>query len=204
MRAAILGGTFNPVHLGHLCLAETVRTELGYEVVILVPASTPVHKDPSPIIAGEHRLAMLRLAVADSEGLAVDDCELVRGGASWTIDTVRELVPRYGITGRAGLVIGDDLAGGFGSWKEAERLARTVDLILARRTADRHAPFAWPHREVMNPLITICSSDLRHRIAQGRSIRFLTPDPVVAYIAAHGLYAGPGNPLGAAERTRDD
>lgn len=190
MTAAILGGTFNPVHIGHLCLAEAVRTELGYGLVILVPASIPVHKDRGPVIPGEHRLAMLRLAVAGSDGVVVDDGELVRGGPSWTIDTVRELVPRYGITGRPGLVIGDDLAAGFDTWKDAERLAATVDLILARRTAERHEPFAWPHREVMNPLITISSSDLRRRIAEGRSIRFLTPEPVVAYIAAHGLYAG--------------
>jgi nicotinate-nucleotide adenylyltransferase len=186
--AAILGGTFNPVHIGHLCLAEEVRSALGYERIILVPASVPVHKDPSPVIPGEHRLAMLRLAVAGSGGLLVDDGELVRGGQSWTIDTVVELVPRYSIVGRPGLVIGDDLAAGFSTWKDAERLARIVDLILARRTGERHAEFRWPHRVVMNPLITVSSSDIRRRVAEGRSIRFLTPDPVVAYIAAHGLY----------------
>jgi nicotinate-nucleotide adenylyltransferase len=201
--AAILGGTFNPVHVGHLCLAEEVRSALGYERVILVPASVPVHKDPTPVIPGVHRLAMLRLAVAGSDGLLVDDGELVRGGPSWTIDTVVELVPRYGITGRPGLVIGDDLAAGFSTWKDAERLAGMVDLILARRTGERHAEFPWPHRVVMNPLITVSSSDLRRRVADGRSIRFLTPDPVVAYIAAHGLYAGAGSAERWEERTDD-
>jgi nicotinate-nucleotide adenylyltransferase len=186
--AAILGGTFNPVHIGHLCLAEEVRSAFGYDRIILVPAAIPVHKDAAPVIPGAHRLAMLRLAAADSDGLLVDDGELVRGGLSWTIDTVAELVPRYGITGRPGLVIGDDLARGFSAWKDAERLSRSVDLILARRTGERHAEFPWPHRVVMNPLIAISSSDLRRRIAEGRSIRHLTPDAVAAYIAAHGLY----------------
>jgi nicotinate-nucleotide adenylyltransferase len=197
--AAILGGTFNPVHVGHLCLAEEVRSAFGYDRVILVPANQPVHKDPSPVIPGAHRLAMLRLAVAGCDGLVVDDGELVRGGPSWTIDTVEELVPRYGIAGRPGLVIGDDLAAGFAGWKDAARLARTVDLILARRTGEHHAPFAWPHRVVMNPLVTVSSSDIRRRVAEGRSIRFLTPDPVVAYIAAHGLYTAAGAAAGGGE-----
>lgn len=199
MTAAILGGTFNPVHIGHLSLAEEVRSTFGYDRLILVPAAIPVHKDAAPVIPGAHRLAMLRLAVAGSDGLLVDDGELVRGGPSWTIDTVAELVPRYGITGRPGLVIGDDLAAGFAAWKDAERLVRTVDLILARRTGERHAEFPWPHRVVMNPLIAISSSDIRRRVAEGRSIRFLTPDPVVAYIAGHGLYRGAGPADGGGE-----
>jgi nicotinate-nucleotide adenylyltransferase len=187
--AAILGGTFNPVHIGHLCLAEEVRSAFGYDRVILVPANIPSHKDATPVIPGEHRLAMLRLAVAGCDGLVVDDTELVRGGLSRTIDTLEVLVPRYGITGRPGLVIGDDLAAGFPAWKSAERLAGMVDLILARRTSERHAAFPWPHRVVMNPLIAVSSSDIRQRVAEGRSIRFLTPDPVVDYIAARRLYA---------------
>ncbi len=85
-------------------------------------------------------------------------------------------------------MIGDDLAAGFSTWKDAERLSRSVDLILARRTGERHAEFPWPHRVVMNPLIAISSSDLRLRVAEGRSIRYLTPDAVAAYIADHGLY----------------
>jgi nicotinate-nucleotide adenylyltransferase len=201
--AAILGGTFNPVHVGHLCLAEEVRSEFGYDRIILVPANQPVHKDPSPVLPGRHRLAMLRLAVAGCDGLVVDDGELVRGGPSWTIDTVEQLVPRYGITGRPGLVIGDDLAAGFSTWKDAERLAGMVDLILARRAGPHHEPFAWPHRVVMNPLISVSSSDIRARVAAGRSIRFLAPDPVVAYIAAHGLYAR-DDPAGRGGKGADD
>ena len=102
MTAAILGGTFNPVHIGHLCLAEEVRSAFVYDRIILVPAAIPVHKDATPVIPGAHRLAMLRLAAAGSDGLLVDDGELARGGPSWTVDTVADLVPRYGIEGRPG------------------------------------------------------------------------------------------------------
>ena len=203
MTAAILGGTFNPVHIGHLVLAMEAREAFGYDRIILVPANLPVHKDTAPIVAGAHRLAMLRLAIEGCEGLLVDDGELVRGGPSWTVDTVVELVPRYGITGRPGLVIGDDLAAGFSAWKDAERLAGMVDLILARRTGERHGRFAWPHRTVMNPLISVSSSDLRRRVAEGRSIRFLTPDTVAAYIAANGLYTAGGAGPGREDPTAD-
>lgn len=189
MRAAILGGTFNPVHVGHLILAVEVQEQLGYDAVILVPAAVPVHKDVTPVIASDHRLAMLRLAVAGCGGLIVDDAELVRGGPSWTVETVEDLVPRYGIAGRPGLVIGDDLAAGFDAWKDAARLAGLVDLILARRAGDRHLPFAWPHRTVRNTVVAISSSDIRRRVATGLPIRFRVPDAVAAYIAAHGLYA---------------
>jgi len=189
MTAAILGGTFNPVHIGHLFLAEEVRAVFGYDRLILVPANQPVHKDPSPVLAGAHRLAMLRAAIEGCAGLVVDDCELVRGGPSWSIDTMAELVPRHGIEGRPGLVIGDDLAEGFSSWKDADRLARTVDLVLARRTGERHPEFPYPHRVVMNPLLAISSSDIRRRIAEGRSVRYLTPDAVIDYIRVYHLYA---------------
>jgi nicotinate-nucleotide adenylyltransferase len=188
MRAVVLGGTFNPVHYGHLFIAEEVRTSLGYDTAIFVPANLPVHKDPSPILAPAHRLAMLRAALEGCAGFLVDAGEIERGGASYSIDTVTDLIPRYGIVGKPGFVIGDDLVAGFPTWKNVDELVRIVDLIVARRTLAGPVQLAYPHRTVTNTVLPISSSEIRRRIGVGRAVRFLLPDPVLAYIRDNKLY----------------
>jgi nicotinate-nucleotide adenylyltransferase len=184
----VLGGTFNPVHCGHLFLALDARQSLGYDEVILVPALVPVHKDPSPVTAAEHRLAMLELAVQGLEGVRVDDLEVRRGGPSYSIDTVRELVSRRRIDGLPGFLLGDDLLAGFAAWKEPDALAREADLIVVRRSPGALPSFPWRHRLFTNTILPISSSEVRRRAAEGRTIRFLVPDGVAAYIEAHRLY----------------
>ncbi len=188
MRAVILGGTFNPVHFGHLFIAEEVRSALGYDAVIFVPANQPVHKDPSPVLDPAHRLAMLRLAVADNPRFVVDTGDIDRGGPSYSIETVTSLVPRHGIQGRPGFLIGDDLAAGFPSWKNVDALAAIVDLIVARRTGDSPPALSYAHRVVSNAVLPISSSDIRRRIREGRAVRYLLPDSVLSYIRGHALY----------------
>lgn len=187
MRLLLLGGTFNPVHIGHLILAEEVRCEFGYDLALLVPSARPPHKavegEPGP----EERLAMLRLAIAGNPSLAVDDCELSRFGPSYTIDTIRGLGVRYAFEGKPGLVIGDDLAPGFSSWKDPSPLATEADLIVARRTGACFE-LGYPHRLATNRLIPVSSSEIRQRLARGLSIRYLVPETVFAYIQAKGLY----------------
>jgi nicotinate-nucleotide adenylyltransferase len=188
MKAVILGGTFNPIHYGHLFIAEEARTAFGYDAVILVPANKPVHKDAAPIIEPSHRLAMAALAVKDSPHFRVDDCEIRRGGPTYSIDTISELVSRHGISGKPGFLIGDDLVEGFPAWKEADRLARETDLIVAGRTSGVSIRFSYPHKSAMNAILPISSSEIRNRIREGRNVRFLLPDDIIAYIAAYGLY----------------
>jgi nicotinate-nucleotide adenylyltransferase len=188
MKALVLGGTFNPVHYGHLFVAEEVRTTLGYDAVIFFPANQPVHKDRGPILAPAHRVAMLRLAIEGCTEFILDDGEIARGGPSYSIDTVTDLVPRHGITGRPGFVIGDDLVAGFPTWKNVDELVRIVDLIVARRTLAGPVQLAHPHRTVMNTILPISSSEIRRRIGDGRSARFLLPDRVLAYIKDNKLY----------------
>jgi nicotinate-nucleotide adenylyltransferase len=188
MRAVVLGGTFNPVHYGHLFIAEEVRTALGYDTAIFVPANQPVHKDPTPVLQPRHRLEMLRIAVAGQDGFIVDSDEIERGGPSYSIDTIAGLIPRYGITGKPGFLIGDDLAGGFPSWKNVDELVRIVDVIVARRTLAGPVPFAYPHRSVANVILPISSSEIRWRIGEHRTVRYLVPDAVLAYIRENRLY----------------
>lgn len=138
MKIAMLGGTFNPVHIGHLALADAVHGLLGYDKVVLIPTCLPPHKEPARGAGDQDRLAMLELAIADADFLTVDDCELVRGGISYTIDTIQYLKKKYAdsLEGKIGLVIGQDLISGFLDWKDAEELARITDIIIASRPGD--------------------------------------------------------------------
>lgn len=188
MKAVVLGGTFNPVHYGHLFVAEEVRSALGYEKAIFIPSNVPVHKDPSPVLPPHHRLAMLREAINGNDRLLVDDGEIVRGGPSYSIDTLVDLIPRFGIEGKPGFVIGDDLVPGFPTWKNVDQLVRLVDLIVARRTLAGTVALAHEHRDVMNTVLPISSSEIRQRIHEGRSVRYLLPDAVLAYIRDNKLY----------------
>lgn len=187
MRLLLFGGTFNPIHLGHLLAAEELRDEFGYDLVLFVPAACPPHKTIAEDPGAEARLAMLELGVKDNPAFRVDSCELSRSGLSYTIDTLLGLPDRYDIEGKPGLIIGDDLAPGFASWRSPDLIAQTADIIIARRGgSDFHFPFA--HTRASNRLMPISSSEIRGRIAEGRSVRYLLPDPVLEYIQEKRLY----------------
>jgi nicotinate-nucleotide adenylyltransferase len=188
MTAVVLGGTFNPVHYGHLFIAEEVRAALGYDVAIFEPTNLPVHKDPAPVLPPQHRLAMLRLAAEGNDRFIVDSGEIDKGGASYSIDSIADLIPRYGIEGKPGLVIGDDLVAGFPTWKNVDELVRIIDLIVARRTLAGPVQLSYPHRTVMNAILPISSSEIRGRIGERRTVRYLLPDAVLAYIRENALY----------------
>jgi nicotinate-nucleotide adenylyltransferase len=191
VKLAMLGGSFNPVHNGHVALARAVRDQLGYDRVVLVPANISPGKQTGYVAEGKHRLTMLRLAASVEPGLCADDCELVRGGVSWSIDTLRYLSERYGkdLTAPIGLIIGQDLAASFGNWKEAAVIARDYTLLLAVRPPWKDETFSFPHVTVENPPIAVSSSAIRSAIHSGGPWRSLVPEPVGRYIEEHGLYA---------------
>lgn len=187
MNLVIFGGSFNPVHIGHLHLAEEVRKKFSCETVVFVPAAVPPHKDGSDLADPSHRLRMLTLATIRSDFI-VDDCEIRRGGTSFTIDTVRDIIERYKPARKPGLLVGDDLAKDFGSWKSPEELARMTTIIVARREAAGGQEFDFEHTNISNLLVPISSSDIRRRIRAGEAYRFLLPPDVYDFIEAYGLY----------------
>lgn len=197
----ILGGTFDPIHLGHLAIAEEARETLGLERVLLVPAAHPPHKPGRPITDASHRLAMVELAVAGNPALGVSPMEVERAGPSFTVDTLAEL--RRGRDGAAPLwfILSTEALAGFTSWREPDRILELARLAVVPRGEGERVDAAWvaasfPGREdrvrfLPGPLLPISGSVVRRRVAAGRSIRYLVPDPVARYIADHALYAEP-------------
>jgi nicotinate-nucleotide adenylyltransferase len=187
MTVAILGGSFNPPHQGHISLARVVLAE-GYQRILFVPACRPPHKSLDSGANDSDRLEMTRLAATELDGAEVWDGELRRGGISFSIDTVRAVKSLFDLDALPGLVIGDDLAGGFASWKEADHLAREADILLARRETGAPVPFAFPCRRLENPLFPFSSTRIREKLSRGEDVSGLIPPSVAEYVLRHGLY----------------
>ena len=187
-RIGILGGTFDPPHVGHLMVASDVCGALKLDRLLLVPSASPPHKQGQVRATAEQRLAMVSAAVENDDRFAVDDLELRRPGASYTVDTLRELRARYP---RAELffVIGADQHRELHSWREPEEVARLARLAVVSREGDqvsREGPI--PVEPVSVTRIDLSATDVRRRIRQGESIRYFVPDAVRELIEREGLY----------------
>ncbi len=192
----ILGGTFDPVHHGHLAIAEEAREALGLERVLFVPAASPPHKPGQPVSAPEDRLAMVRLAVAGNPAFDASDIEISRGGASYTVDTLSAL--RSGGLEEPWLVLSSEALVLLPSWREPQRILELARLAVVPRDGfdplgpdwvRAHFPGAADRvRFLPGPLLPISGSVVRRRAHVGRSVRYLVPDAVAAYIADHRLY----------------
>lgn len=186
INAVIMGGTYNPVHIGHLHLAEEVLNSFSPERIILVPSNISAHKQDKKIVNSHHRLEMLKIACRKTM-FEIDACEIERGGISYSIDTIRYIVSKYNLKSKPGLVIGDDLVSGFDNWKNAASVADEAQLILACRNAGKLS-FEYKHQRVNNLKLEISSSDIRNRIYEGKPCRYLLPAGVYEYIIEHKLY----------------
>ena len=185
MRLGVLGGSFDPVHHGHLIAARTLREKLELDVVMLIPAGQQPFKRDGHGASGGDRVAMTELAVAGEPGLAVDRIEVDRAGPSYTVDTLAAL---RGAQSGAELVllVGADAAAELPAWRQAERIRELARVVVFTRAGAGVPPLDGPVVEI--PALEISSTDIRARVRAGLSIRYLVPETVEAYIAANGLY----------------
>jgi nicotinate-nucleotide adenylyltransferase len=192
-RIGLFGGTFDPPHIGHLVAAVNVRSALDLDRVLLVVANEPWQKvDDRPISPAADRLALVEDSVAGVEGLEASDVEIVRGGPSYTADTLETLGDRWP-EASFWLILGRDAALGLTTWERVEEVAARARLVVVDRPgADAGAlpaDFEWERVEV--PRLDVSSTDLRERVRDGRPLDFLTPPAVVTGIARLGLYGAP-------------
>ena len=192
----ILGGTFNPPHVGHLVMVQEALDELGLERAVLMPVAAPPHKEASADPGADVRLELCRLATAGMPHVGVCELEIERGGASYTVDTLRALherEPEHALT----FIVGGDMAYSLPSWREPEAVLGLARLAVAERAglrrediAQRLEPLHSGDRVVFfdMPRIDLSSSAIRARVAAGRPIRYLVPDPVIEAIRSRRLY----------------
>ncbi|MGI6487383.1 MAG: nicotinate-nucleotide adenylyltransferase [Syntrophomonadaceae bacterium] len=197
-RIGLLGGTFDPIHYGHLVLAECARDELDLQKVFFIPAPRPPHKVGEIVLDSTHRYNMVRLAIRDNPFFKVSDLEMRRPGYSYTIDTVRYFMERWPET-QLFFILGSDALLGIKTWKEAHQLMRLCNFIAAIRPGykldkddeqlqDLPQEF-WDHLHFIEvPGLYLSSTDLRERLATGKSVRYLLPPVVEEYIQMHHHY----------------
>ncbi|MWV12217.1 nicotinate-nucleotide adenylyltransferase [Pseudomonas sp. R-28-1W-6] len=209
-RIGLLGGTFNPVHIAHLRAALEVAEQLALDELRLIPSARPPHRE-APLVSAEQRLAMVRLAVEGESRLTVDDRELRRAKPSFTFDTLESLRAELAADDQLFLLLGWDAFCGLPTWHRWQELLQHCHiLVLQRPDADSEAPEALRDllaaRSVSDPQglvgpsgqiafvwqtpLAVSATQIRQLLAEGRSVRFLVPDAVLAYIQTHGLYRG--------------
>ncbi len=197
MRIGILGGTFNPPHLGHLVCAQEAYVELDLDRVMLIPARIPPHKPVEEEPGPEHRLELCRLAVRGDERFTVSDIEMIREGPSYTVDTLEELTS-HDPNNELFLIVGGDVAAGLPQWHRPQRVLELAWLAIAQRRGTTRASIEAALNQLQRqdrarffrmPPIGVSSTLVRQRVRARQPIRYFVPDPVIDYIDQHRLYA---------------
>ena len=191
-KVGLLGGSFDPFHFGHLNLALSLKEAASLDTVLLVPARvSPFKEERVPRVSGEHRLEMLKRAVAGIKGFEVWDGELKRPGPSYTIDTVRQLLSEFPC--ELHLLLAEDHISTFFSWKEADLLIQLAPPLIGMRSKETVFPPCPWGTLIQTPCFEISSTSIRERLAQKKYCGHLLPQPVLEYIQQHQLYASDDN-----------
>ena len=198
MNIGVLGGTFDPIHMGHLIIAEEVRARLDLAEVLFVPAGQPWLKANNVISPAEHRVEMVRLAIADEPSFKLSTMEIERAGPSYTVDTMAELGSQIGARDKLFFILGWDNLIQLPQWHEPSRLVKLCRLVPVRRVGhpspdldSLEAAVPGLSQSIImldTPQIEISASEIRARVARGLSIHQLVPEPVERYIKQHRLY----------------
>lgn len=189
VRVGVLGGTFDPIHHGHLVAASEVCAALRLDQVLLVPTNRQPFKDGFDSASAEHRLEMCRLAVVGDERFAVSSVDIDRGGITYTVDTLtdlREQLPGASLY----FITGADALPRLNEWKDFEKFGQLAEFVGVTRPGHSLPPIDTPHVLVEVPSLAVSSTDVRRRVRTGAPIRYLVPRTVADYIAQHDLYAG--------------
>lgn len=197
-RLGIMGGTFDPIHNGHLACAEQVREAFGLDAIVFIPTGSPVFKRDQRIAPARERLAMCRAATADNLHFDVSDMEIARGGDTYTIDTLRTLRSHYPDNVELFFIAGSDAIASVSKWKDSDEMGCLARFIAVERPGSE---LSLTQREaivkgapnidllfVTIEALAISSSELRARLVAGKSIRYLTPQVVVDHLMEHGFY----------------
>jgi nicotinate-nucleotide adenylyltransferase len=200
LRLGIHGGTFDPIHFGHLLAAEVTRETLWLDQVLFAPAGEPPHKQGQSILAVDHRQAMIGLAIADNPAFALSKIDIDRPGPHFSVDTVRLLREEWGTRAEETFfIMGADSLAHLLSWHQPGQIVELCRLAVVARPgyrpdlADLESALPGISRRVdwvEMPVLGISSSDLQRRVREGRSIRYQVPAAVARYVAEHGLYEG--------------
>jgi nicotinate-nucleotide adenylyltransferase len=200
LRLGVLGGTFDPPHYGHLAAAEEASEQLALEQVLFVPTGQPPHKPGKPISPAPYRVRMTELAIADNPRFALSCVDVDRPGPSYTADLLALLHAEHGRDSELYFICGMDMLASFLTWHEPARVIAQCCLVAVARPGtppvdlaalERALPQAQGRIHVLRvPGVDVSSTDLRERVAAGRSLRYLVPPAVASYVAAQGLYRG--------------
>ncbi|MFQ5933434.1 MAG: nicotinate-nucleotide adenylyltransferase [Dehalococcoidia bacterium] len=203
MKVGVLGGTFDPVHTGHVIIAEEARVQLSLDDVLFVPTGQPWFKEGVDVTPAQARLEMLHRAVDENPHFCIDTQELERQGLTYTVDTIAELRRRLGRDAEIYFIIGLDALAELPRWKEPERLISLCCFAAMKRPGYTRLDIESLAKEIPgienrvrlvdNVQVDISSSDIRQRVQAGRSIRYLVPEAVEAYIRDSNLYRTPSS-----------
>jgi nicotinate-nucleotide adenylyltransferase len=206
VRLAILGGSFNPIHHGHLFLADAVLSELRYDRVVMIPAFISPFKPAAKGMedSANCRLEMIAASIAADPRLSVDACEIRREGVSYTVETVADIINRYKPDGKPGLIIGDDLAAEFPKWHKSGEILSMADIIIARRVHSGRPEVSYPYTNITNDIMEISSGEVRKKIAANSAWRYLVPDAARVIIEDRKLYGFSGPTANAGKNDDGD